>query len=232
VKKYEILNKTKFSFFSTTVVAEVTQTVTSVQDSSIELAWHYDTVRLIDSMPKEPGEMRKPSMQLLLNGKTIKYRTDQYGRITDILNMNELSNRLKPAVDSTSSSFTRSMMPQYFANFLLKDLLVFHRMYGQRLKSNDTTRLTLNYSIKPDISFPAVKISANIKSKKGHLGDVLGDFISIEGRFIGYSSMGITNSFTYEYQMPSNWLTSYTNITEMVVHDALTTNEYIIKLIP
>jgi hypothetical protein len=91
----------------------------------------------------------------------------------------------------------------------------------------------LKYSIKPDIQFSVGKILTNFKSRKVHNGGVLGDdFISVEGRFIGYSSMGITNSFTYEYLTTSNWLTSYTNITEMVEHDAITTDEYKIKLVP
>ena len=47
-----------------------------------------------------------------------------------------------------------SMMPNYFKSFLLKDLLNFHKLYGQQLKIGDTAILNLRDSISPDIDFP------------------------------------------------------------------------------
>lgn len=233
IKNYEILQKTKVSFYSMTFIYKITQTVDDVNDSCMDLEWRYDTVKQIDSMPMEPGQTHKASLQGLLNGKTIRYRTDLHGRVTEVLNFKELSGQLKPAVDSLQPSFMHSMMPQFFGRFLLKDILIFHQMYGRQMKSGDTTKLSLKYSIKPDIQLTSGSISTNFKNKNLKPGVfVADDLISIEGRFAGPGSESASNSFTYNFLIPENLLLSYSSVMQMVGPEGLITIEDRIGLRP
>ena len=227
IKKYEITQKVKISFNSTTIVSDISLTVKDINSDFITLEWRYDTVKIFDSLMENPGNRNKPILQLILDHKTIRYRSDPEGNIKEILNFPELSKQLKASVDSLTPAFMQSMVPNIFANFLLKDLLFFHQLYGKKLRTGDTTILSRKYSISPDIDLPSVSNKVTLTAT-----GIIKGFWKPEGLPLSMDPKKVISNFTYEFLPGTFWLRRYESILVTPVPDGYVTNEYEIILLP
>ena len=228
IKKYEIVQKTKVSFYSLQTISEISLMVRDVAANYIELEWRYDTIKELDSLNQNSGEPKKSSQLLLLNGKAIKYRTDLEGKITEIINFPELSSQLKPSIDSITPAFMKSFSPNYFASYVLKDLLIFHRIYGQELKISDTIIFRKEYSISPNITLPSVSFKVTLKDSELKTGSGL----TIVGKSLGIDDTKATSNFTYEFLPNSFWVKRYNLMISTSLPNGLVTNEYDMILLP
>lgn len=119
------------------------------------------------------------------------------------------------------------MMPNYFKSFLLKDLLNFHKLYGQQLKIGDTAILNLRDSISPDIDFPVESRKIDLCYK-----DMKTGILRIGGKLSNLDETKQTSDFIYEFVPLSNWLREYKSVTNIAVSGSIITNEYKIELLP
>ena len=164
-----------------------------------------------------------------MSGKTIRYRTDLNGKLTEILNFPELKKELKPKFDSLLPPFFASISPHYFEMMLLNNLIAIHQLYGVNLKSNDTTQMELTPTLKPDIALESRPFPLYWKSKTP--SDPVKDnpVFSLEG---SSSIIGIIITYTYTFKSPSNLLESFYIRTESKLTGMVLPNEQSIKLIP
>jgi hypothetical protein len=226
-KKYEIIQKTKVSFYNIQIISEISLTVKDSRKNYFGLEWRYDTIKEQDSLFQDSGQPKKLSPVLLLKGKTIKYHTDKKGKIIEISNFSELSQQLKTSIDSLVPSFMHSLMPNYFKSFLLKDLLTFHKLYGQQLKIGDTTILNLKDSINPNIDFASESKKINLSYR-----DLKTGTIRIEGKSLGIDETKSASDFIYEFSPFTFWMKKYKSSTNTSVHGTFITYEYEIILLP
>jgi len=236
IKKYELVQKIQVSVNSSPMqvstnssqtISEISLSVRDIGANYIELEWRYDTIKVFDSLIQNSGEPKKSPQPLLLKGKTIKYRTDLEGKIIEIINFPELSTQLKPSIDSVTQPFMKSFMPNYVASFILKDLLIFHQLYGHQLKIGDTTIIKNKYSFSPNIDLPSVSYKVTLKGTKSATGIGL-----IKGEPLGIDETKVFSNFTYEFSTNSFWIRRYKSVMNTTVYDSFITNEYELILLP
>ena len=236
IKKYELVQKIQVSVNSSPMqvtsnssqtISEISLTVRDITANYIELEWRYDTIKVFDSLIQNSGEPKKSPQPLLLKGKTIKYRTDLDGKIIEIINFPELSAQLKPSIDSVTPPFMKSFMPNYVASFILKDLLIFHKLYGHQLKIGDTTIIKNKDSFSPNINLPSVSYKVILQGTELATGVCL-----IKGEPLGIDETKIFSNFTYEFSTNSFWVGRYKSMMNTAIPDSFITNEYESILLP
>lgn len=232
IKKYNIIYKTKTPYFQTTVISAISQKITDIVGKNITLELQYDTIKQLVTSTEGFKQSQGPLLQQLLSGKIIKYRTDLCGRITEVLNLNELTQQIKPRYDSLVPSFRGSRDPQKFANFLLKDVLAIHQIYGRALNPSDSTVLNLKYSIAPDIQIEQGSIIVKYKQNVTPESIIMNDRLVMDGQYLNLVSPIVSYSVHFEFRISSGDLLGCTVLIESKIHDNSIIEEYEIILLP